>query len=84
MPSKAQAGSRLFVQNLPDFYDESHLKQLFSSYGEITDVTIQKDRRGNSIRCGFVNFTASDHATNAIEALDGVMLSTQTLVIHAM
>jgi len=82
--TKAQAGLRLFVQNLPDFYDESHLKQLFSSYGEITDVTIQKDRRGNSIRCGFVNFTASDHATNAIEALDGVMLSTQTLVIHSM
>lgn len=81
---KPEASTRLFVQNLPDFYEESHLKQLFSSYGEITDVTIQKDRHGNSIRCGFVTFTATDHANNALEALDGVMLSTQVLVIHVM
>jgi len=77
-------GTRLFVQNLPEFYEESHLEQLFSSYGEITKVTIQRDRHGKSIKCGFVNFTVAHHAGNALEALNGVMLSTQTLVIHVM
>jgi len=82
--TKVENGTRLFVQNLPEFYEESHLKQLFSSYGEITKVTIQRDRHGKSIKCGFVNFTVADHASNALEALNGVMLSTQTLVIHVM
>jgi len=82
--TEVENGTRLFVQNLPEFYEESHLKQLFSSYGEITKVTIQRDRHGKSIKCGFVNFTVVDHASSALEALNGVMLSTQTLVIHVM
>merc|ERR1711953_779422 len=82
--NKAESGTRLFVQNLPELYEQSHLKQLFSSYGEITDVTIQRDRHGKSIQCGFVSFSVSNDANNALEALDGVMLSTQTLVIHVM
>jgi RNA recognition motif-containing protein len=82
--SNNEGGTRVFVQNLPEFYEESHLKQLFSSYGEITDVTIQRDRNGKSMQCGFVVFDVSSHANSAHEALDGVMLSTQTLVIHVM
>jgi len=82
--SKSESGARLFVQNLPEFYEESHLKQLFSSYGEIKDTTIQRDRHGKSIQCGFVSFGQTENANNALEALDGVMLSTQTLVIHVM
>jgi len=83
-PAKSESGARLFVQNLPEFYEESHLKQLFSSYGEIKDTTIQRDRHGKSIQCGFVSFSQTEDANNALEALDGVMLSTQTLVIHVM
>lgn len=82
--SKTEGGTRVFVQNLPEFYEETHLKKLFSSYGEITDVTIQRDRNGKSMQCGFVVFNVSSHANSAHEALDGVMLSTQTLVIHVM
>lgn len=82
--SKSESGARLFVQNLPEFYEESHLKQLFSSYGEIRNTTIQRDRHGKSIQCGFVSFDQTENANNALEALDGVMLSTQTLVIHVM
>jgi len=79
--------ARLFVQNLPEFYEESQLKQLFSSYareGEITEVTVQRDRNGKSIQCGFVMFTASSDANRALESLDGVTLSTLTLMIHVM
>jgi RNA recognition motif-containing protein len=83
-PAKSESGARLFVQNLPEFYEESHLKQLFSSYGEIKNTTIQRDRHGKSIQCGFVSFSQTEDANNALEALDGVMLSTQTLVIHVM
>lgn len=81
---KCETDSRLFVQNLPAFYEESHVKQLFSSYGTIANVTIQRDRHGKSIQCGFVNFTKAQHANSAFEALNGMMLSTQTLVIHVM
>jgi RNA recognition motif-containing protein len=79
-----EGGSRLFVQNLPPFYEETHLKSLFSSYGDITDVTIQRDRHGKSIQCAFVVFSSEADARGANEALDGVMLSTQTLKIHVM
>jgi hypothetical protein len=82
--SKSEGGTRVFIQNLPGFYEETHLKQLFSSYGEISEVTIQRDRNGKSMQCGFVVFNVSSHANSAHEALDGVMLSTQTLVIHVM
>merc|ERR1712118_430197 len=47
---------RLFVQNLPTFYEESHLTQLFSSYGEITVATVQRDKKGKSIGTAFVTF----------------------------
>merc|ERR1719210_2992194 len=77
--SKNEGGTRVFIQNLPEFYEETHLKQLFSSYGEITEVEIQRDRNGKSMQCGFVIFNVSSHANSAHEALDGVMLSTQTL-----
>jgi len=77
-------GSRLFVQNLPTFYEESHLTQLFSSYGEITAATVQRDKKGKSIGTAFVTFRKNEDALRAIEALDEVMLSTQTLKIRQM
>jgi len=76
--------SRLFVQNLPTFYEESHLTQLFSSYGEISTATVQRDKKGKSIGTAFVTFRKKTDALKAIEALDEVMLSTQTLKIRQM
>lgn len=75
---------RLFVQGLPPFYEEAHLRQLFSSYGDVSSVTVQRDKNGKSIQCAFVIFVSADDAQRAQNALNEVKLSENTLTIHIM
>jgi len=82
--STDEKGCRLFVQNLPTFYEETHLDQLFSPYGEVVSTQVQRDRKGRSIGTAFVTFGHSVEAHAAVDALDEVMLSTQTLEIRQM
>jgi len=59
-------GVNLFVKNLEDTADDEKLKELFSSFGEITSSVVMKDEKGTSKGFGFVCFKTPDEATKAV------------------
>lgn len=81
-PAAVAEKTRIFVKNLPEFYDESNLKSLFSSYGEVAEVTVQRDRNGKSMQCAFIVFKDASGAKKAVDALNGVFLCSARLQIN--
>ncbi|KJP88013.1 hypothetical protein AK88_02288 [Plasmodium fragile] len=61
--------TNLYVKNFPDSVTETHLKQLFSPYGEITSMIVKTDNKNRKF-C-FINYAASESAKNAMENLNG-------------
>lgn len=60
--------NKLYVGNLSYSVDESQLKDLFASYGEINEVTLIKDRdTGRSKGFAFITFATSEAAEKALE-----------------
>ncbi|KAJ5070683.1 RNA-binding protein [Anaeramoeba ignava] len=57
----------VFVGHLSSDVTEDDLYELFQSAGSILRVRILKNKNGESKRCGFVEFTNTDSAENAIQ-----------------
>jgi len=58
---------KLYVGNLPWSIDDTKLKELFTSYGDIEEAVLIKDKfSGRSKGFGFVTFTDADAANKAI------------------
>lgn len=68
--SEAKASTQtLYVGNLPYKANESHVRELFSEYGEVFAVRLMKDKRTGKRRgFGFV-VMASNDVNNAIASL---------------
>lgn len=63
--------TRIYVGNLPFASKEEDVKELFSQFGDVADVTIIRDRQtGRSRGFGFVEMDTED-AKRAMEQLDG-------------
>jgi len=62
---------KLYVGNLSFSIDDEALKKLFSSYGEIEEVTVIKDKySGRSKGFGFVTFKKDESAKKAISEMN--------------
>lgn len=74
--------NKLYVGNLPYSVDETQLKSLFSTYGDITEVTVIKDRdTGRSKGFAFVTFASAESASKALE-LDGKQMDGRALKVN--
>ncbi|MGL5653282.1 MAG: RNA recognition motif domain-containing protein, partial [Vibrio sp.] len=72
----------LYVGNLPYKANESHVKDLFSEYGEVFVVRLMKDKRTGKRRgFGFVVMAASQ-AQAAIDALNEKEYMQRTLKVR--
>eukprot|EP00792_Barthelona_sp_PAP020_P000880 TRINITY_DN11505_c0_g1_i1.p1 TRINITY_DN11505_c0_g1~~TRINITY_DN11505_c0_g1_i1.p1 ORF type:complete len:401 (+),score=101.82 TRINITY_DN11505_c0_g1_i1:117-1319(+) len=61
---------KIFVGQLPKFYNEDNLHELFVSFGNIEEVVIIRDKRtGQSRGCGFCIFKNLQDAEQAIQTL---------------
>jgi len=69
-------GSKLYVGNLSYSVTDNQLKELFSNYGEVKEVTII-----GSKGFGFVEMADSEAAEKAKEALDGSEFEERTLKV---
>lgn len=80
----AEANSKkLYVGNLPYTMSEDDLRNLFSQYGEITNVTLIIDRMsGRSKGFGFVEFSTDEAATAAAEATNNMEFDGRALVVN--
>lgn len=65
-------GTKVYVGNLPFSVSDEDLKALFSSYGEISEAVLIKDKfSGRSKGFGFVTFSTEEAAEKAISAMNG-------------
>ncbi len=74
--------NKLYVGNLSYAVDESHLEQLFSTYGSVDEVALIKDRdTGRSKGFAFVTFNSQEAAEKALEQ-NGKELEGRTLRVN--
>ena len=74
---------KLYVGNLSYDSDERSLRDLFSPFGDITDVFLPMDRNSGRPRgFAFVTFADAENAKAAIEKTDGVELDGRTLKVN--
>ena len=74
--------NKLYVGNLPYSVDEAYLEQLFSSYGNVDEVALIKDREtGRSKGFAFVTFNNQEAAEKALEQ-NGKELEGRTLRVN--
>jgi RNA recognition motif-containing protein len=73
---------RLYVGNLPYDVTEDELKQQFSPFGNVTDVSIPKDKdSGRSKGFGFVDMPNQSEAEAAIAAMSGKQFRERALTV---
>jgi len=73
----------IYVGNLSREVTEEDLRQAFEAFGQITSVTIIKDKfSGESRGFGFVEMPAKAEAQSAINGLNGKELKGRTLNIN--
>ena len=72
----------IFVSNISFKVREEALKELFSSYGEVTSVRIIKDKETKRSRgFGFVEMANDDDGQKAIDALNGTQHYDRAIVV---
>lgn len=75
--------NKLFVGSLPWAVTSDQLKELFASYGEITEAVVISDRNtGRSKGFGFVTFAKEEDAQKALE-MNGKEVEGRTIVVNA-
>ncbi|MCB9539578.1 MAG: RNA-binding protein [Myxococcales bacterium] len=74
---------KLFVGGLSWDTTDASLNQAFESFGEITEAKVITDREtGRSRGFGFVTFTDSDAAMNAISEMDGTSIDGRSVKVN--
>jgi len=74
--------NKLFIGSLPWSVTSDQLRELFASYGEITDAVVISDRdTGRSKGFGFVTFATEESAQKALE-MDGKEVEGRTIVVN--
>ena len=74
---------RIYVGNLPWSVGDDELKDMFSSYGDVADSVVIRDREtGRSRGFGFVDLSDGAGAAKAIEAMHGTELEGRDLVVN--
>jgi len=75
---------KIYVGNLPNGATEEELRQEFGSFGEVTSVSIVKDRYSGSPKgFGFVEMASVSAGQSAIASLNGKTLRDQALDVNA-
>ena len=73
----------LYITNIPFMTKEEDLKALFEPFGTVTKITIPTEQDSNRQRgFAFVEFTDSDTAKKAMEALHGKEFNGRQLCIR--
>lgn len=67
--------------NLPESTDEAKLLSLFSEFGEIESVFVQKDDKGQLRESGFVCFKDPEAAEKAAEAMNKKQIGNDQFLI---
>ena len=76
--------NKLFVGGLSWNTTDSDLLEAFSEFGEVTEAKVVTDREtGRSRGFGFVTYTTSESAENAMRSMDGATLDSRQIRVNA-
>jgi len=73
--------SKIYVGNLPFTASENEIRELFSTYGNVTSVSLITDRETGALR-GFGFVEMEEGAKEAIAALDNREMSGRSLRVN--
>jgi len=71
--------STLYVWNLPTFMPEEIVHRMFAKYGELEDLTLDRDAKGQNIGTCLAVFASNEGAANAYSALNSVNMCDKEL-----
>ncbi|KAL6840399.1 hypothetical protein ACP4OV_030209 [Aristida adscensionis] len=75
--------TKLFVGGLSWSTDDQSLRDAFSGFGDVTEARVITDREtGRSRGFGFVNFSNSEEAKNAVSSMDGQELQGRSVRVN--
>jgi RNA recognition motif-containing protein len=78
-----KVSTKLYVGNLPWSVSDDKLREMFSSYGEITEAVVIKDKySGRSKGFGFVTFANEEDAKKATSEMNGKELEGRALKVN--
>lgn len=78
--SRNLKSARIIIRNLPFKTSEDKLKELFSQYGNVTEVTLLK-KENRPIGCGFVQYETKLSASKAIAKLSGSQFQGRPIIL---
>ncbi|CAC5415571.1 NOP4 [Mytilus coruscus] len=81
IPQKSLKQSRLIIRNLSFHCSEPHLKEVFSQFGEVKEVTIPKQPNGRMFGFGFVQFTDLISAEQALQKMNTKMIRGRSVAV---
>ena len=74
---------KVYVGNLPFSVDDEKLREIFSAFGEVTEVQVIKDKfSGRSKGFGFVTFATKEDAEKAIAKLNDKEVEGRNLKVN--
>jgi cold-inducible RNA-binding protein len=75
--------TKLYVGNLPFSTDDTQLRGLFESHGEVVSASVVMDRdTGRPRGFGFVEMSNDNEAKAAIEAMNGQQVDGRAIVVN--
>lgn len=69
--AQEQDPTNLYVANLPNFYNEQNLNEMFAPYGNVISTRILRDQRGISRSVGFARLDSREVCDQIINAYNG-------------
>jgi polyadenylate-binding protein len=73
--------TNIFIKNFGDQLDEEKLRELFSEYGKIASIKVERDEGGNSKGFGFCSFETPEEAEGAVNNLNGRTIGDKQLFV---
>ncbi|KQK17859.2 hypothetical protein BRADI_1g37200v3 [Brachypodium distachyon] len=73
--------TNVYTKNLPKEFTDDDLCRVFAPFGTITSAVVMKDGDGESKCFGFVNYEKTEYAEEAVEKLNGKIISDVALYV---
>jgi polyadenylate-binding protein len=74
--------TNIYVKNIPVEVTDEEFRELFEKYGDVTSASLARDQEtGKSRGFGFVNFINHEHASTAVDELNGKDFKGQDLYV---
>lgn len=73
--------TNIYVKNIPTEATDEEFRDLFEKFGDVTSASLARDDAGKSRGFGFVNFINHEHASTAVDELNGKDFKGQDLYV---